>query len=61
MNLSFPALPGAVGQALNAVRRAFLTVVTTDAAAPHLLLQAPSGKVFRVSVTDAGALAATEV
>jgi hypothetical protein len=43
------------------VSEAFLRVVTTTEAAPFVLLLSPAGKVFRVTVSDAGVLAATEV
>jgi hypothetical protein len=37
-----------------------VTVKTTEAS-PFLLLLSPGGKVFRIAVSDAGAISATEV
>lgn len=43
------------------IAESLLRVVTTSEAVPFVLLLSPAGKVFRVTVSDAGALTATEV
>ena len=51
------ALPNVVSESLiQAIRRAFIPVVSKDEAAPRLLLQAPNGTVYQVTVTDGGSL-----
>lgn len=40
---------------------ALLRVVTTDQAVPSVLLLSPGAKVFRITVSDAGVISATEV
>ena len=47
--------------AFEAIRRALQPVVTSAEAAPALLLLAPDGSTWRVSVTTAGALQTEQV
>lgn len=64
--LNFPAVSGGytppvLAHCFNLIRVAFLGVVTRDEAVDGILLRSPGGKVFRLSVSDAGALTATPV
>jgi hypothetical protein len=43
------------------ISEALLPVVTTSEAVPSVLLLSPGAKVFRITVSDAGVLTATEV
>jgi hypothetical protein len=43
------------------ISESLLRVVTTNEAVPSVLLIAPNGKVFRVTVGDTGTLTSTEV
>lgn len=61
MNVNFPIPPanpnGAFMQlALDAVRRAFLSVVSKDEAVGRIMLRAPNGKVWEVTVDNSGNL-----
>jgi hypothetical protein len=46
---------------IDAIRRGFSVMITKETAADELLLRSTGGKVFRVTVSDAGALVATHV
>lgn len=46
----------ALRQAFDALRRGFLALLSTEEASPFVLLQAPDKSVWRVTVTNAGAL-----
>jgi hypothetical protein len=59
VNLPPPPLsynPGSFAQILDALKRSFLLTVSKDEAAPRVLLQAPNGKVYQVTVSNAGVL-----
>lgn len=47
--------------AFEALRRAFMGTVTTGEAVPLVLLQAPDGGTWRVTVSNAGALQVVRV
>jgi hypothetical protein len=47
---------GAFNQIIDALRRAFQPTVSQDEASPRLLLKAPNGTVYEVTVDNAGAL-----
>lgn len=65
MNVFFPSPPpGTVtGQILiqivDVIRKAFVSVVSKDQAVPRILLQAPNGTVYEVTVSNTGTLTAT--
>lgn len=48
-------------QAFDALRRSFLALVSTQEASPAILLQAPDRSVWRVTVSNAGALSAEKI
>ncbi|CAB4124553.1 hypothetical protein UFOVP62_11 [uncultured Caudovirales phage] len=61
MNVNFPSPPSTYSQTtiislLDTIRRAFLNVVSTDAAVSRVLLQAPNGTVYEVAVSNTGTL-----
>jgi hypothetical protein len=61
MNVNLPPPPvsynsGTFAQILDAVKRSFLLTVSKDEAAPRVLLQAPNGKVYQVTVSNTGVL-----
>lgn len=51
----------ALRQAFDALRRGFLALVSTQEASPAILLQAPDRSVWRVSVSNAGAVTAEKI
>lgn len=46
-------------QLVEAIRRAFVPAVSSTEAAPSILLQAPDGSVWRVTVNSLGVLSVT--
>jgi hypothetical protein len=52
---------GALRQAFEALRRSFLPLLSTQEAAPFLLLRSPDGGIWRVAVGDDGGLSAEKV
>lgn len=61
MNINFPIPPGSITQAyiqtvLAAIKTAFNSVVSRDEASPRILLQAPNGTVYEVTVSNTGTL-----
>ncbi len=61
MNIDIPPPPlgynpYSITQAFEAIRRSFIPVVSQDEAAPRILLQAPNGTVYAVTVDNTGAL-----
>lgn len=61
MIVSFPSPPSnyasnAMTQILDTIRRAFVSVVSSNEAAPRILLQSPNGTVYQITVSDTGAL-----
>jgi len=47
---------GAFNQIIDALRRAFGPTISQDEAAPRLLLKAPNGTVYEVTVNNSGVL-----
>jgi len=47
---------GAFNQIIDALRRAFQPAVSQSEASPRLLLQAPNGTVYEVTVNNSGVL-----
>jgi hypothetical protein len=47
---------GVFNQLIDALRRGFAPVVTQSEAAPRLLLQAPNGTIYEVTVDNSGTL-----
>ena len=45
-----------MSQTVDAVKRAMLSVVSKDEAAPRIILRSPDGTIYSVTVSDAGAL-----
>ena len=61
MNVNLPPPPisynpNTFAQILDALKRSFLLTVSKDEAAPRVLLQAPNGKVYQVTVSNTGVL-----
>jgi hypothetical protein len=61
MNVNLPPPPSSYSQVsfaqiIEALKRSFLSTVSKDEAAPRILLQAPNGKVYQVTVSNAGVL-----
>jgi len=59
MNINIPPPPPgynpfSITQAFEAIRKAFIPVVSQDEASPRILLQSPNGTVYQITVTDAG-------
>lgn len=47
-------------QIIDAIRKAFLPLVTKDEAVARILLQSPNGTVYSVTVSDSGTLTTTK-
>lgn len=43
-------------QVLDTIRRAFVPVVSSNEAAPRILLQSPNGTVYEITVSNTGTL-----
>lgn len=61
MNVNLPPPPSnysqvSFAQIIEALKRSFLSTVSKDEAAPRILLQAPNGKVYQVTVSNTGVL-----
>lgn len=61
MNVNIPPPPPgynpfSFSQAFDLIRRSFIPVVSQDEASPRILLQAPNGTVYEVTVDNTGAL-----
>ena len=48
--------PGVFNQLIDALRRAFQPAVSQSEASPRLLLQAPNGTIYEVTVNNSGVL-----
>lgn len=51
-----PVNPGYLVQILDLLRKAFLPVVSKNEATPRILLSAPDGTVYEVTVSNTGTL-----
>lgn len=61
MNVNLPPAPPGYNQfnislAFDLIRQAFIPVVSQDEASPRVLLQAPNGTVYEVTVDNSGNL-----
>lgn len=61
MNVNFPPPPANYSlqsfiQIFESIKRSMLSAVSKDEAAPRILLQAPNGKVWQVTVNNSGVL-----
>lgn len=61
MNINLPPPPlsytsASFTQVFEALKRALLSAVSKDEAAPRILLQSPNGTVYAVTVSNAGVL-----
>ena len=64
MIISFPSppqnyAPSALAQVLDTIRRAFVNVVSSNEAAPRIMLSSPNGTVYQITVSDTGTITAT--
>ena len=63
MIINFPApppgLPPFITQFLQVLKDTFLTVVSKDQAVSSILLQAPNGKVYSITVSNTGTVTST--
>jgi hypothetical protein len=63
MIINFPApppgLPPFFTQFLQVLKDTFLTVVSKDQAVSSILLQAPNGKVYSITVSNTGTMTST--
>lgn len=60
MNVNFPTPQDPfLIQVIEAIRRAFLPVVSKDEATGRIILQSPNGKSWAVTVSDTGTLVTT--
>ena len=61
MIVSFPSpppnyAPSLLAQVLDTIRRAFVNVVSSNEAAPRILLASPNGTVYEITVSNTGTL-----
>lgn len=61
MNINLPPPPSSYNpqtfiQIIDAIKRAMLSTISKDEAAPRIMLQAPNGKVYQVTVSNTGVL-----
>ena len=61
MIINFPVPPGQINQSyviqiLDILRKAFVSLVSKDQSVSRILLEAPNGTVYSVTVSNAGAL-----
>lgn len=61
MNVLLPPPTSPMGVILNSIRQAFAPVVSQNEAAARVLLQAPNGTVYAVTVDNAGTLSTAVV
>jgi hypothetical protein len=61
MQVHFPTISGPMGVALDTIRRALLGVITTQEAAPFVLLRAPNGRTWKIEVSDSGVVTTTQL
>ena len=56
MNVQLPPASGSLGIIVDAIRRAFITAVSINEAAPRILLRSPDGATWEVTVDNSGTL-----
>ena len=61
MIINFPVPPAQVNQSyviqiLDIIRKAFVSLVSKDQSSPRILLEAPNGTVYSVTVSNTGTL-----
>jgi hypothetical protein len=61
MIVNFPVPPAQINQSyfiqiLDIIRKAFVSLVSKDQSTPRILLEAPNGTVYSVTVSNAGTL-----
>lgn len=61
MRVSLPTSNSATAQLVDALRRIFISVLSQDEATPRVLLSAPNGTVYALTVDNAGALSTAVV
>lgn len=59
MRVILPAPSAGMGVILDTIRRALIPAVSKDEAVPRLLLTAPNGTVYEVTVDNSGVLSAS--
>lgn len=59
MRVVLPPPSAGMSTILDTIRRAFIPAVSQDEAAPRVLLLAPDGSVYAVTVSNTGTLSAT--
>lgn len=60
MRIILPSPNAGMGTILDTLRRALIPAISQNEAAPRLLLQAPNGTVYQVTVDNAGTLSTTQ-
>lgn len=58
MRVVLPQPSSGMGVILDAIRRALIPAVSQNEAVPRLLLQAPNGTIYEVTVNNSGVLSA---
>lgn len=61
MNVNFPSPPGSISasyiiQVLDIIRKAFVSALSKDQSTPRILLSAPDGTIYQVTVSNTGVL-----
>lgn len=56
MNINLPTPSSPMGVILDTIRRALIPAVSQDEAAPRIILRAPNGTNYAVTVDNAGTL-----
>lgn len=56
MRIVLPPPSSPMGVILDTIRRALIPVISQDEAAPRLLLRAPDGRTYEVTVDNSGTL-----
>lgn len=59
MRVVLPPPNAGMSTILDTIRRAFIPAVSQDEASPRVLLSAPDGSVYAVTVSNTGTLSAT--
>lgn len=56
MRINLPSSSAGLPVVIDAIRRAFIPALSQDEAAPRVLLRAPNGTVYEVTVDNSGVL-----